>query len=251
MQKVDLAAQPRTSKGSGAARRHRREGLVPSVLYGHGEAASILVESRSLEKILKSKSGRNVILNLKLSGQDETAIIRDLQRHAVSRAMLHVDFQRISLTERIVTAVSVEVTGTSEAIVAGGILMVLMHTVEVESLPLEIPEKLVIDISGIKSIGDVLHASDLKMPEGVTLKTLPEAPIVTVTPPEKEEAPPAEAPVEGEAAAAEPEVIAKGKEKEGEGAEGAAPGAKGAAPAAKGAAPAPAAKAAPEAKGKK
>jgi large subunit ribosomal protein L25 len=220
MERVELTARPRTSLGSGAARRFRRQGQVPAVVYGHGEPASILVDGRSLDKALRTKAGTNVIITLKLEGAgDDTAIVRDIQRQSLTKAIEHADFLRISLTDKIVASVPIEISGTAPAIKEGGILMQAIREIEVRCLPLEIPAHIVVDVTKLANIHDLIHASELTMPQGVELVTSGDVAVVSIAPPEAEEV---AAPAAGEAAAgaaaaaAEPEVIAKGKEEKGD-----------------------------------
>lgn len=219
MDKVELIVEPRTSLGSGAARRFRRDGKVPAVLYGHGAPHSLLVDAKDLDKALHTAAGRNVFLSLKIKGlSDETAIIRDIQRHGLSRAITHADFQRVSLTEKIITTVHLEFTGSSEAVKAGGVLITMLREVEIEATPMDMPTHIAVDVSVLKAIGDSIHAAALVMPPGVRLVTHSDVTIATAQPPAAEEVAPApEAAAAG--TAAEPEVIGKGKEetaKEGE-----------------------------------
>lgn len=209
MNKIDLEAKPRTAAGTGAARRLRRQGMVPSVVYGHGDAIAITVDAKTLERAIKTAGG-NLIVALKMQNQDDaTTIIRDIQRHPITRNIAHADFQRVSMTEKITTEVHLELTGLSEAVKAGGLLMQMRRSIEVECLLTDIPSNILVDISSLKEFGDSIHASDLKIPAGVELVTEGEVTLVTVQPPVAEEVAPAA--VEG-VTAAEPEVIAKGKE---------------------------------------
>ena len=187
MEKIELTVLERTSLGSGASGRYRRQGKIPAILYGHGDPKSLLVDELSIGKILKKHGGKNAILSLKVGSEEETAIIRDIQRASISRKMLHIDFQRISLTERITANIPIEIIGASEAVKEGGILITMMHLIEVECLPMEIPDSIKADISVLKAIGDSIHASQLLLPEGVILKTSPTAAVVTVQPPEEED----------------------------------------------------------------
>ncbi|MEK8022606.1 MAG: 50S ribosomal protein L25 [Candidatus Hydrogenedentota bacterium] len=215
MDKFELKAEPRTSLGSGSSRRYRRQGKVPAVLYGHGAPHSLLVDSKTLDKALHTSAGRNVFLSLVISGAaEETAIIRDIQRHPVSRAIAHADFQRVSLTEKIITTVHLEFTGSSEAVKAGGILIQMVREVEIEASPMDMPSHLTVDVSVLKEIGDSIHAAALAIPSGVRLVTQEDVTIATVQPPAAEEVAPV-ADAAAVAGAAEPEVIGKGKEEAG------------------------------------
>ncbi len=227
MKRVELPAEPRTSLGSGAARRFRRSGQVPGVLYGHGEPRPVLIEGRGLDKALRTGAGMNVVINFKIQGVDELAIVRDVQRNSLTRAITHADFQRILLTEKITTTVPLELVGVAPALKEGGLLMQMLREVEVEALPLSIPERISVDVSKLAAIGDLIHVGDITLPEGVDMKTGSDVTVVNIAAPAAEEvAPVAEA---GAAVAAapgatgEPEVITKGKEEKKD--EGAAKGA--------------------------
>lgn len=225
MKRYDLPAEPRTSLGSGAARRYRRAGRVPAVLYGHGEPRAVVVDGRSLDKALRTGAGMNVVIALKLDSSEELAIIRDLQRQSLTRAITHVDFQRVLLTERITTTVPLELTGTAPALKEGGILMQMIREVEVEALPLSIPERISVDVASLAAIGDSIHVGAIALPEGVEMKTGADVTVVIISAPAAEEAATPATGAEGAAApGSEPEVIAKGKEeKAGEGAAKGAP----------------------------
>ena len=247
---ISLSGIRRESLGKGGARKARREGRIPGVLYGHGETPiPVSVGARDLQVALHHHRGGNPIVNLALAGSEYTALIRDAQYDPVSHEVLHLDFQHISLTETIEVRVPVRLTGTAVGVKdSGGILETILRDLEVRCLPTAIPTAIDVDVSAL-NIGDSVHVRDLSIPD-VTILSDADATVATVVPPTVMEEKPAEA-VEGEVGvtAAEPEVIAKGKKEEGEeGAEAAAgdkkaaPGdKKGAAPAAgdkKGAAPA-------------
>lgn len=210
MEMIEFAAEPRGSLGSGAARRFRRKGAVPAVLYGHGEPLPILIDSKQIERTAALSGGRNLVFNIGLGTNREPAIIRDLQRHPVTRQISHVDFLRVLLTEKITTSVRVELVGASEAVKLGGILMSMIREVVVRALPLEVPDKIVADIGVMKTIGDSLHVRDLVVPSNVEIVTPGRVTLASVQAPAAEEAPTAAAvaaegavPAEGAAAPAE------------------------------------------------
>ncbi len=206
---AELQAQPREARGSRACRRLRTLGLVPAVLYGHDQPNLLLsVNGIDVEKLLEAHS---FIVRVQWNGQEETAQIREVQYDALGDELLHVDFIRISLTERITVSVPVETHGEAPGVEEGGVLAVQQHELEVECLPTAIPERLRVEVGELE-IGEVIRVGDLAFPEGVAPVAEPETVIVTVTPPvelEEEEA-------EGvlEEAMAEPELIGREAEQE-------------------------------------
>jgi large subunit ribosomal protein L25 len=213
---ISLKGQRREGLGKGGARKARAAGQIPGVLYGHGEdPVPVAVGTRDFQLALHHHEGGNAIVNLALAGGEHTALIRDVQYDPINHAILHLDFQRISLTEEVEVSVAVHLIGTPVGVKdGGGILEHIVREVECRVLPTAIPGSIDVDVTAL-NIGDSVHASDLKH-AGVTILTDPEATIATVVPPTVME----EAPAAGEApvGAAEPEVIAKGKKEE-EGAE--------------------------------
>ena len=212
---VSLKSERRSGVGKGAVRKLRAAGSIPGVYYGRGEEPiSLAMNAKEIEGMLHGAAAANVIVDLHVSGAaaaDRKALIREIQRDPVGGHILHIDLQHISLTERIVVEVPVELVGTPTGVKdGGGILEHLLRTVEVECLPTDIPNRLEVDVT-LLAIGDTLHVSDIKA-ERVTIKTEAERAIATVVPPTiLEEV----APVAAEAVA-EPELV---KKKEGEEAE--------------------------------
>lgn len=223
MEKVILKAEVRTATGKKIAKGLRKKLLIPANVYksGHG-AMSLQVSGDDINEILHTGAGSNVIITLKISGEgagkDKTVVIKEIQRHPVRDEILHVDFNEISLTEAL--KVSVPLTAHGEPVgvkVDGGILEHIMWELQIECLPTAIPEKIEVDVSGLK-IGDAVHIKDVKTPPGVKVLADPEQIVMIVKPP-KVEAPKEEVAAEG---AAEPELIRKKKE-EAEEEEGAEP----------------------------
>lgn len=224
MEKIALAAKPRTVFGTRATRRIRRTGVVPAILYGHGmKPLSLEIAARELERAFHTKAGENVLIDLKVDGvrlKESTCLAKQIQHDPVTDQVSHIDFTVISLTEEIEVKVPLVTMHSGEAVGVkeGGILDVVHHEIEIRCLPTAIPQKIEVDVKGMK-IGDTILAKDLPIPPGVTCKLGPEEVIVSLHPPMKEEAPAEEA-----AAPAEPEVIEKGKKpEEGEEAPAAAP----------------------------
>jgi large subunit ribosomal protein L25 len=214
---IPLTGEKRDRLGKGGARKARAAGQIPAVLYGHGETPiPVAIGSRDFEIALHKHEGGNPIVNLALAGSEYTALIRAVQYDPVTHAILHLDFQHISLTETVEVKVALHFEGLAIGVKdGGGILESIMRDVEVRCLPTAIPPSISVDVSRL-NIGDSIHVSELVVPNVVIL-TDPTAAIVTVVPPTVMEEKPAEEAAVAEAPA-EPEVIAKGKkEEEGEG----------------------------------
>src|SRR2546422_572486 len=210
---TSLEAARRADVGKGVARKLRAGGRVPAVYYGRGEdSIPLTVSLKDLEHVIESAEGSNVIVDLKFPGdaaKDRKALIREIQRDPVAGAILHLDLQHISLTERITVEVPIVLVGTPIGVKdAGGILEHLLREVEVECLPTDIPSKLEVDVSELQ-IGDTLHVSDIKADRAEILTEAGRGVAAVVPPTVLEEVKPAE-----EAVAAEPEVIGAKKEEE-------------------------------------
>jgi large subunit ribosomal protein L25 len=226
---IPLTGARRDRLGKGGARKSRAAGQIPAVLYGHGETPiPVAIGTRDFEIALHKHEGGNPIVNLALDGGEYTALIRDVQYDPVSRHILHLDFQHISLTETVEVKVALHFTGLAIGVKdGGGILESILREVEVRCLPTAIPPAISVDVSHL-NIGDSVHVRDLSVPNVVIL-TESGATVATVVPPTVMEEKPAEEVAVAEGAPAEPEVITKGKkeeEGEGEGAKGEAKGEK-------------------------
>ena len=221
-----LEASARDSFGKNEARRTRRGGRVPGVLYGEGkEATPIAVEPRALLKILHSESGANTLISLKLSGAGDTRVlVKDFQLDPVTHQVLHADFYQVAMDRAIQVTIPILVKGEAKGIKQqGGILEFVRREIEVSCLPLDIPEHVEVDVSELMLHQGVRLRDVATNPKWKPITEL-DAMLVHVIMPKAEEAPAA---AEATAAAAtatpaEPEVIKKGKKEE----EGAAPAAK-------------------------
>ena len=225
-----LEAQARTPGSKNDARRVRREGKVPGVLYGAGkQALPVSLDPRQISRILRSASGHNTIFELALGGSERTqAMIVDWQYEPIKGALLHIDLKRIAMDQKLRVRVPIMLKGEPEGVkTQGGILEPVTREVEIECLPGDIPSSIEADVRHLV-FGKVLRVSDL--PHDPKWKYLSDAnlPVAHITSVKEEEAPTPEAvAAEAAAAPAEPEVIKKGKqETEEEGAE-AAPADKG------------------------
>ena len=211
--KVELTAEPRAAKGTGASRRLRRSGKVPAVLYGAGkQAMMVALDHNLMMRHLANEKFHTSILTVTVGGDTDQAILRDFHMHPYKPLVMHVDLQRISATEKIHMKVPLHFTGEDAAPgvkVDGGIVTHLMNEVDITCLPKDLPEFLTVDMSALH-INESVHLSDIKMPEGVSITSLAHggddlavAAITTIRVVE-EEAPVVAAPAEGEAAVAAP-----------------------------------------------
>jgi len=218
MKTVELKAKVREGVGKTAAKKVRAQGGIPANVYGtNSKPLSILVDRKEFQAVTHTQAGGNVLILLKIEGDKEkNVLIKEIQRHPVSEAVDHVDFNVISLTKKIRAKVPVHEKGTPAGIKEGGVLDHAHREIEVECLPTEIPDKVEINVENLK-INDAIHVKDLALPAGVTCVLAPDEVILKVLPPQKEVVP-AEA-VPGEAAAG-PEVITAKKPAGEEGAEG-------------------------------
>ncbi len=244
-----LQAQPRSGVGKGPARRLRETGLVPAVVYGRGsEPVPFSVDPAALKQAVATPHKLNTVITVKVEGQpDRLVLLKEVQQHPVTRSVLHADFQEVRLDRPLKVQVPVVLTGRAAGQADGGILTQVRRVLDVICLPGQIPENVPVDVTPLK-IGQSLHESDVKLPEGLKLVSRKNETVAVVSAPAEEivapvaaaAAVPGAAPAEGAAAA----PGAPGAAPAAPGAAGAAPaaGAKGAAPAAgKGAAPAAAA----------
>lgn len=221
MKDIVLEADKREAITKGATQALRAGGRVPGVAYGdHEHAMALSVEEKELQAVLKSERGRNALITLKIAGTQHPVLIKEIQRHPITRAIRHVDFYRVSLKKKIETQVPIHVKGEAPGVkLGGGILEHLVRDVRVRCLPTEIPAAIDADISGLQ-LHQAIKGKDLVLPKGVELLNDPEGVIlhiVTITVVEETPAPGAAAAVAAPgAAAAEPEVIKKGKTEEGE-----------------------------------
>ena len=215
-ERTKLTVAQRERLGSAESRRLRKEGLIPGVLYGGGEPVAISIEQRELRRALTGAAGLHSILDVEIDGKGEThaSILKEYQVDPVRGGVTHVDLQEVRLDKPISASVSVQLEGGEDApgVREGGVLSQPLREVTVEALPLEVPEHLVLDVSGME-IGGTLRISDLTAPEGVTLLDDSGMVVATVTAPTKVVEP---EPTEEELAAME----AEGEGEEGEAAEG-------------------------------
>lgn len=177
MEKITLAAQVRERTGKGVARKLRQRGLVPAVIYGKGrEPQALVVDPQEVKNYLAG----NIILDLDIEGLGKLpAMIKDVQKDVISGDLKHVDFLHISMDEKVTVSVPVLLVGDAAGVQEGGVVQQLLWEIEVECLPLEIPENIEVDISNL-GVGESLSVSDVKALEGIGILTSPEEVIVTI-----------------------------------------------------------------------
>jgi large subunit ribosomal protein L25 len=221
-----LEAQPRKAGTKNEARRVRREGKIPAVVYGAGkDSVAISVDPRVVTRILNSETGHNSIFDLALSGDKTKAMIVDWQYEPIKGRLLHIDLKRIALDQVLRVSVPIFLKGEAAGVKQeGGILEQMLREVEIECLPADIPSHIDVDVSHL-TFGKVLRVSDLPHSEKLKFLTDSNQPVAHVTSVKEEiVVAPEAAAAEAGAVPAEPEVIKKGKqETEEEGAEAAAP----------------------------
>ena len=222
METLQLGVKERGHLGKSDARKMRRDGFIPAVLYGGESNHSIAINSKELIKILENVAGRNAILNLKFEGKgkkDCTAIVKDLQKHPLRREILHADLMEISMDKEIKVKIRVKLTGEPVGVKQkGGILSLQLREIKVSCLPSNIPNDITIDVSNL-DVGHAIHVKDVLVGEGIKILEDFDATVASVNMPKVEEVkvevPVAEAaPAEGAVAAAPAEEKGKIEEKE-------------------------------------
>lgn len=221
MEKIVLDAENRTAIGK-KVRALRREGKLPAIIYGKGiEPKAISLDYLEASKVLSGVTSSHLI-EIDVDGDSHNVLVRDRQRDPILRNLIHVDFLAVSMTEKLRTNVMVELVGEAPAATEyGGIVVPSAESLEVESLPQNLPEKFVVDISGLEEVGDAIFVRDLEIPDGVEVLTDMDETVVIVTAQMMEEVLEELEEVEAmEEMAEEPEVIERGRLEEEEAAEG-------------------------------
>ena len=202
-EKATLKAELRETTGKGAARRMRREGKIPAVVYGRDEETRPLtVDAHDFQVLVKEHSLDTTLVDLEIDGDKEPVqtLVVEVQAHPYKPEVLHVDFQQIHAGEKVTVEVPINLSGTPEGVREGGVLQQIMYVVELECAVEAIPEDFEVDVSELL-IGDSIHISDLAVPEGVEFHVDPKRTICTVAAPTILELPEEEEEVE------EPELI--------------------------------------------
>jgi len=212
---IELKVKKRERSGKSLTKKVRAEGDIPAIIYGGTKpTVAIQVNSKEFQTAIHSKAGENTLLQLNFEGTKtkttETVLIKDVQHDPVSEDVLHIDFTIVSLTEKIRAKVSIHEKGEALGVKEGGVIDIPHHEVEVECLPTDIPDRIVIDVSAL-DINDAVHVKELNIPSGVQCLLDPEEVVLKVLPPRKEEEAPAEEVAEE---VTEPEVITEKKVEE-------------------------------------
>jgi large subunit ribosomal protein L25 len=191
-ERTKLTVTKREHLGSRETRRLRKQGIVPGVLYGRSEPIAIAVEARELRRALTGKAGLHSILDVEIdgTGSSHASILKEYQLDKVRGGVTHVDLQEVRLDRPIHASVAVQLIGGEDApgVREGGVLSQPLRELNVEALPLEVPEHLELDVSQM-AMGDTLRLADIKVPDGVTLLDDLETVAATVTAPSREEEP--------------------------------------------------------------
>ncbi len=191
-QPIKLNASPRTELGTGASRRLRRQGEnLPGIIYGgDGAPQPVTLSANELTKAMQQEAFLSQIVNVRVDGTEQQALVRDLQLHPVNEKVLHVDFLRVDADRPIQTNVPLHFVNESKCVgvrTGGGSIAHNLVDVEVSCLPKDLPEFIEVDLAALE-VGQALHLSDLSVPEGVTLVALGygedhDIPVVSVQPP--------------------------------------------------------------------
>lgn len=190
---TSLKAEARTGRTKGDRNRLRAEGKVPGIVYGKKVTqTTIAIDQKELLALLKTNPHAVIDMDVPQFGK-QPVMINEVQRDALSRELLHVDFHQINMDEPVQTTVRLEYIGDPEGVKVGGILQIQHHEIEIRCLPQHIPSSIEVDVSGLE-IGQSMLVSELRLPEGVEVKTDEHDVVATILTPQKEAEPEEEAP---------------------------------------------------------
>lgn len=205
-----ITVKTREEKGSSSARRLRREGMIPGVIYSKGAAArAVSLPKHEFEQMLHHHASEHVMIQIEIGGKEEAVLLKEVQHDPMTGGVEHVDLQEVAMDKKLHVEVPVELVGEAEGVKnQGGILDHLLHEVEILCLPADIPEAIAVNVSAMK-LGDILTVKDIPVDKSkITFVTDVELGVASVSQPKVAE----ETVAEGEAAAGEPEVIHEKKE---------------------------------------
>lgn len=210
MEKIVLQANRREIVGK-QVKQLRRQGRLPAVLYGKNfEPISVTLDFRESNRILPGITASHLI-TVEVDGDQHNVLVREKQFHPVLGKLIHIDFMVVSLTEKLRANVSIQLDGESPAVRdLDGILVSGIEEIEVECLPQDLPERIVVDVSSLMEFGSAIHVRDIKLSDSIRVLTDLDEMVAVITAPEAEE----EVVVAEEVAEGEPEVIEKGKKEE-------------------------------------
>ncbi len=179
MERLELSAQKREETGKGSARKLRKTGLIPAVLYGgNRQPVNLKLDASEVEDVI----GGNVIIDLSLEDETDPVMVKEVQRDIIKGDLLHVDFYQVDLEEKIEVEVPVETVGQSIGEREGGILEVILREIEISCLPTDIPETFEVDISDLE-VGDSVSVADLEVSEDIEIITDSDETIATIVVP--------------------------------------------------------------------
>jgi large subunit ribosomal protein L25 len=183
MQAKSITVEPRTDFGKNASRRVRGKGFIPGILYSHGETETIQIPEKEFFKLFKGRISESVIFDIlsndKKNDVEKMAYVKDYQADPITGEIIHLDLFRVTKDEKIHTHVKIEFVGTAKGIKLGGILEVDLRELEVECLPMDLPEKIQINVTDL-DIGDSIHVKDVKIGDTVKITSNPDASIASV-----------------------------------------------------------------------
>lgn len=187
MEQIELTAQQRMGLGKGAAKKLRREGLIPCILYGPAskETTPLVVKTVDLSKALATEAKSNVLVTLKIEGDKKkarTVMFRGFQRDPLKRDIIHIDLYELMMDHKIIVDVPVHFTGKAQGVALGGILQHEARTLKVECLPNQIPDKIDVDVTPL-AIGHSLHVKDITLPQGLKVVGDPNVTVALVAAP--------------------------------------------------------------------
>src|SRR5579872_651786 len=181
-EKIELAVSRREAVGK-AAKRLRKAGIIPANIFGHHEPSlAIQLDAVAFERVRRAHGARGII-SLRVAGDSHphTALIRHVERDPISDKILHIDFFRVSMSERITMKTPLHLTGEAPAVkLENGVLLHLLDTLEIECRASDIPESLSVDVSSMTAIDDIIYAKDVPLPKNLTLITAPDEPVAKV-----------------------------------------------------------------------
>lgn len=224
MEQIELVVQKREGSGKGVARRIRNVGQIPGILYGKNNNLNVVINKIDFSRIIAAHVSDHAILSIKIKDANDSivetksVIVKEIQRNPITEDIIHVDFQNIALDQKLRTRVPVVLTGKPEGVKEGGILEHLMHEIEIECLPLEIPERITVDVSHLK-LGEPYHVKDIPAIDKIKIVTSGDKPFAVVSTVRKEDEVVKKEETAAATTAAEPEIVnKKGKAETAEGA---------------------------------
>jgi large subunit ribosomal protein L25 len=213
MEEIVLKAKQRKVIGK-QVKALRRQGGLPAILYGSIDPLPITLDAHDAEGVLHSVTSSHLI-TIEVDGSPHSVLVRERQRNPLTGHLIHVDFQVVSLTEKLRANVMLDLVGDAPAVKDhSGVLVTGLESLEVESFPQDLPERITIDLSILREIGDAIYVRDLNLPEEVEVLAEPDEMVILVTAPEAEPVAEEEEKAVAVAEEGEPEVIERGKKEE-------------------------------------